>query len=633
MQKYWSIFLVLMITIVAGCEALRTSPDDPPTEELDASPEEAAAQLMESVEDIRNREFAEPLTIMRGAPQEIARDERPTSVDQEWEWLSPLLFGSDDLHLVLDDERIHRSARFDRDQKRLVFSGDPGAEDLTAFAVAMEANIALEELAFGELYEVETVDQWLSREITRRAGPAFVASVLMADRDDAELDMDDLSERPELLVHVPGLSELVDPLEFDADMLAELEPPEGTEYFEEAMEQLVLRKALSMGAALYRAGGWAAVEWGHGEPPRRTDQVVRIDKWFAGEGPSQWEWPEPLEDSRGEAGWEKQRDGRVGPALTALWLEGLVGPMAARTIYAGWLADTYRIYSRDTEDGEERALYWVSAWETPHDAQEIGAATEAVLAHMHGTEHRENRFRVAVQGLNVAVIIYDADQDSEVLDREVEVLSTTRVGFLPGEAAPFEFVPTLYERYVATAEDSVLDLDGGVWLDPASGWRAEVGALDRWSLQRSDEAHVRWFATHTDGSLIQWTTELVNPLGPEFASQEYLAALSEAFGESIAAQEDPEFTVVDSPVDPTIEMEIMGLIDGRPTVLHLWQWRRGDVIVTFSLQGMEDYFGDRLVEAEAVLDSLEPYGSAVEQSESRDADPSDDEGIIEFTVE
>ncbi len=634
MRRICIIAIVGIVALIGGCDLFRTASDEVPVEDPTATPEEAVEAHLRVIEEIRQREMPEAMGVAAGDPEQLESASVPDAVRQEWAVLAPILFGEPELALQVDDGRWASHAGYDAGTKQLLFGTDPRSDEEAKFALSMVSNEVLEEQLLGPLPEADSVDAWLSREIIRRAGPTFVSSVMQAEQLDVGLDVDDLAYRPELAVHIPAVGERLVGIDRQAELVAQMDRSEGTEFFDDALQQMVLRKALSVGSTLYRAGGWPAVEWGRSEPPQMTQHLVRPQRWLDGDGPAQWEWPGAFEDQRREDGWELDRRGQIGPALMSVWLEGLVGPRAARTIYGGWMADSYRIYTREEGDETQTVFNWVTAWETPHDAQQIGSAVGAVFGHYLGHEYQERRFRVAVRGLNVAVSVYETDQTAELLNEEVELLTEARTGYLAADKAPFEFTPTLYDRYVDRAEESSLDLENEEWIDIAAGWRVDIAALDGWTVQRSNEAHVRWFANHSDGTLIQWTTELIDPLEPEFGSNIYLENLSEAFSNSVSAQEEPNVEIIDDPVAPTVEMEIVGLIDGRPLVLHLWQWKRGDVLVSFSVQGPEQTFGDRFGEAQAVLSSVEPHGEAVEQRKTEPpVDPTEDEGIIEFRVD
>ena len=618
-------WIALMVG-VGGCDLLRTSPSEPaPAEDREDSALAQVEAMIDAVEEERGRQFDPPATVVEGSPPQPDLDP-PEPVREEFDAISDLLFGETELRLKAADESWASLAQFEDDE--LVFQGDPRIDADALLGVGMAINEGLELQTMGPLHEVETVDEWLTREAIRRAGPALMTAIYGASFLEVDLDKASMVERPELAMHLPGLGDRLSSLggaPMERVPTQDAEPPG----VEGAVEGWVLRKALSLGATLYRAGGWTGVEWGRSEPPRRGEQVVNPRRWFEGEGGTQWEWPEATLGAMVDEGWEEARRGRLGPALASIWFEGVVGVDAARSIYSGWGGDHYRVMER----GEEQALLWTTAWETPHDAQEVGAAKEAVLRHYQGGESRHQRFRVAVRGVQVAAVVYDTDQDPEGLDAQVEQLSEGRMGYLPGDASPFAFVPTLYDRYVELAQGSTLDLEEERWIDEASGFETDISSLDGWTVQRANEAHVRWFATHSDGTLVQWTTELIDPMGMEFGSPEYVESLSERFAESVESPEDPDVELVDMPQEETVSISVRGLIDGRPLELQVWQWRRGDVVVTFSLQGPESFFGDRYGEIRPILQAISPRGEALERrAEEEEPDPSEDEGILEFEV-
>lgn len=634
-QRYTLVVLAAVIGL-AGCALFQIEPDDLAVDQSTAdSPPDQVARMMDQIEELRGRQFDPRPAIGEGQPEGFDTRPVPEPVEREWQWFRKMLFGGDEATLVADDPRWASRVGLDQRGGQLTFDGDPRDDETAAFAVAMGASQMLEQQLFEPLDAPETVDEWLTRAIVERAGAAFAASVVLAEQFEQPLTIDELAERPELAVHIPGVGPGLGQVRSDASLTQIEAPPEGMEYFEESLHQFVLRKSLSVGSALYRSGGWPAVEWGRSEPASMTDYLVRLESWFDGDGTAQWTWPDELENSHRERGWDKQREGRVGPAITALWLEGLVGAQAARTIYGGWRDDAYRIYTRDVDDesDEEAVFHWVTAWQTPHDAQEIASAMEAVLGHFLGHEHRGSRFRVAVSGLTVGVTIYERDQNEQLVTGHAELVAGAGPGFIPDEQAPFEYEPPLYQRYVEAADEATMDLEVEEWIDPAAGWHTAIDSLQGWTVQRSNEPHVRWFATHPDGTLIQWTTELLDPVEAEFGSGPYLESLAERFAQSVDAQREPTVEVVDRPVEQTVRLQVTGRIDDRPQQLQLWQFTRGDVLVSFSVQGPEGFFGERLDEARAVLNRMEPFGEPIERREADpQPDPAEDEGIIEFEV-
>lgn len=619
MRKVWLLAVIAILGVQAGCETPRWGFLDP--EPKETSPLEGAQEVARVQEEIRNRKAPEALKLISGDPSGAASEGISDEVHQEWAELRRLLFGTSTLELKWSDEERDQRARFDRATGEVIFSGSPGEGGEDGFALAMAVNEAIEHQAFGAMGAVDSVDQWLSREIITQAGPLFVSTLHQAREAELEVSADELGKRPELSPWIPVVGERV------KDEAFEVRP--GAEHFEDALRRLIYREGLALGAALYRAGGWSGLEWGRIEPAASTNYAVRPDRWLRGDGEGRWEWPESYLEQREELGWSEVRSGSIGPAMTSIWLSSVVDPRAARTVYSGWLTDAYRVEERG--EGSVKSLQWLSAWKSPHEAQEVAEAAERALAHYHGEEDREGRFQVLVQGVTVAVVVYNQAQDPELLSQEAQILSGARFGIVPEDPAPISFVPTLFEEYVEIAGEATLDEE--FWRDDAAGWQAAVDSLRDWKLQKSDEAHVRWFGIHHDSTLVQWTTELMNPLQPEFGSPEYLEQMKAAFGATVRAREEPFAAVKEEPVNPTVEMEVTGLIDGRPLALRVWQWKRGDVLVSFSVQGPEESFGDRLTEVEAVLESLRTYGDAVGEGRRSRSNAGEDEGIIEFRIE
>jgi len=425
-----------------------------------------------------------------------------------------------------------------------------------------------------------------------------------------------LARRPDLAERVGGVGAL---LAGEGDVLG----------------RAVMRESLALGAALFRAQGWAGVEWGRSEGGKRSLDVVRPDRWLSGDGEATWQWPSEFEDVQAARRWELAGEGSVGPLLASVWLEGVLDARGARSIFGAWLADAYRVYEGPGEEGQ--AFVWLTAWRTPHEAQQVAQAMERALLERLGREARTGRMRVAVQGLNVVLTSYESAQDPELLDDEIEALAGAAVAFLPEEPAPLRFEPTTYERYVEVAEGATLE--GSTWIDPGAGWKMSLGALEGWTVQKSDEVHVRWFATHEDGSLVQWTAELVDPLGPAFGSPAYVDQLTETFAASVKDSE-PQIVIAPSEAGPRVQLLASGKVEEQEIELRLWQWERGEVIVSYSVQEPASGFGLRLGEAESALETLEMYGEAlVEAPEQREQggdgeDRSDEsKGILEFRVE
>ncbi|RVU48019.1 hypothetical protein EA187_00875 [Lujinxingia sediminis] len=563
---------------------------------------------------LRDRAFEVPVTIEEAETLGAAR--LPEAVETERARLAVGLYGdAEALRLHGDVSRMRASAEFLEEGVRVRQVGQ-GASSRWAAAVA--ASRALEKEVFGAMAQAQTVDGWLAREVVLGAGPMFAATLAQAQAQEMKVDAALMARRPDLVERVEGVGPL---LRGEGDGLG----------------AAVTREALALGAALYRARGWAGVEWGRVEGAVRSVEVVRPDRWLAGDGVATWQWPEMFEEVQKARRWEEVARGEVGPLLTSVWLEEVLPAHEARSIFGAWLADSYRVYEGPGEAGQ--ALVWLTAWRTPHEARQVAGAMERALLARLGSEARSGRMRVAVQGLNVALTSYERAQDPQILDDEVKALAGAAVAFLPEEPAPMSFVPTTYERYVEAAQDATLE--GSTWIDPAAGWQMSLAAFEGWTVQKSDEVHVRWFATHEDGSLVQWTTELVDPSGAVFGGEEYVRRLQQAFASSVVGS-SPEVVVSAEDEGPRVLLSAAGEVEGETIELRLWQWERGEVIVSYSVQEPESGFGERLGEAQTVLETLKVHGEALVKASpgaeaeegSRGGEQSDEaQGILEFRVE
>lgn len=540
----------------------------------------------------------------------------PEAVEAERVRLSRGLYGDAGV-LRLQGDRSRTRASAERLEGGLrVRQVGGGASSQWAAAVA--ASRALEGEVFGAMAPAQSVDGWLAREVVLGAGPMFAATLAQAQAQKMKVDAALLARRPDLVERVEGVGAL---LRSDGDGLG----------------AAVTREALALGAALYRARGWAGVEWGRVEGAARSVEVVRPDRWLEGDGEATWQWPEAFEEVQKARRWEEVARGEVGPLLTSVWLEEVLPAHEARSIFGAWLADSYRVYEGPGETGQ--AFVWLTAWRTPHEAQQVAGAMERALLARLGSAARAGRMRVAVQGLNVALTSYERAQDPQILDDEVKALAGAAVAFLPEEPAPMRFVPTTYERYVQAAQEATLE--GSTWIDPAAGWEMSLEALESWTVQKSDEVHVRWFATHEDGSLVQWTTELVDPTGEAFGGEGYVEQLKEAFASSVTGS-SPEVVVSEAEQGPRVLLSAAGEVEGEAIELRLWQWERGEVIVSYSVQEPQSGFGERPGEAQTALETLQVYGEALMEASpsaggeegSEGVDRRDEaQGIIEFRVE
>ncbi|HVL24256.1 MAG TPA: hypothetical protein VM450_09225 [Thermomicrobiales bacterium] len=120
--------------------------------------------------------------------------------------------------------------------------------------------------------------------------------------------------------------------------------------------------------ALHKEGGWEAVDAAYGNLPQSTEQILHPEKYLAGEAPIEVTLNDPL-PALGQ-GWQVFDVNTMGEYITALFLESHdIDGDAARQAAEGWGGDAYTVVGTDDED--ETALVWKSAWDTEEDAREF----------------------------------------------------------------------------------------------------------------------------------------------------------------------------------------------------------------------------------------------------------------------
>lgn len=144
--------------------------------------------------------------------------------------------------------------------------------------------------------------------------------------------------------------------------------------------------------ALYRKGGWAAVNRAWTAPPESTEQILHPEKYLAREHPVRLDTSD-LEFSLLADGWAIRYSTTIGELLTEVWLEQR-GPKppdigASFRAAAGWGGDRGIL----AEKGDARLGVWLSTWDSPEEAKEFAALAEKSLpaAEPDGDEEREVR--------------------------------------------------------------------------------------------------------------------------------------------------------------------------------------------------------------------------------------------------
>src|SRR5690554_4860256 len=89
-----------------------------------------------------------------------------------------------------------------------------------------------------------------------------------------------------------------------------------------------------------------------------------------------------------------------------------------------------------------------------------------------------------------------------------------------------------------------------------------------------------------------------------------------------------------SELGPALHFTLEGKVGGDERWLVVWQWMRGDILMTYSLQAAPRAFEERLGEARAALETLRAIADPVLEGRDPEAgSPPEDDGILEFKVE
>lgn len=620
------VLLVLVTGFALSCETSkpeRTRPDAPSNDAV-ALTDADLDELLEQAQKARDREFAgEPPAIesVDEADQLPARKRLPEPVRRERDLLLEQLFAeeADDAAIEEGTHPFDEIARFDAEQHRVVYLANHPRRDEVEAAIVARLIAALDAEHFDNLPEPESWDHQLALQAARHATIGFGLGAHRLERGGHELGLDRLAERPELGERLPVLGERLTLAAGDADV-----------DLTDRTDAVTLREGWTLGAALYRSSGWSAVELARLEPPERTADVVRPDHWMAGEPVGDWHWPKG--DER-----EADRKGTVGPATTGLWLEEIVNPALARTVYSGYTSDAYRHF--EATDDEPERFEWLTLWNSPDSAKQVVQAFEMRLRkRFEGADDPEAHYVVFRKGLNVGVIIGQMSTD-EKRDRARELLEEHEAELEPREGLPASFVETRQDelnRQMLEAE-----LEDRVWRDPATNLRLDLNRLgEQWQVQEPDQGPVRWFARHPDGAMLQMTVELQAPLGPEFGATEYREQLVDSFRGTLGDAEVDDVSSTDTTPRSGLVIHTAGVIDNQPRELRMWQFPYRDLVISYSLQSPADSFEQHRETATTVLETADSFEEADESGDSDEDAPAadggeggEDEGIIEYEVE
>ncbi|HQF70585.1 MAG TPA: Ig-like domain-containing protein [Promineifilum sp.] len=122
--------------------------------------------------------------------------------------------------------------------------------------------------------------------------------------------------------------------------------------------------------ALYRAGGFEAIDAAWANPPRSTEQILHPERYLAGDTPELVSLA-PLTDTLG-AGWQQVAGDIMGEFFLRQYLDQQLPATVAERAAMGWGGDRYAVYWNEATGELVLALRLV--WDTATDAAEFADA-------------------------------------------------------------------------------------------------------------------------------------------------------------------------------------------------------------------------------------------------------------------
>jgi hypothetical protein len=125
-------------------------------------------------------------------------------------------------------------------------------------------------------------------------------------------------------------------------------------------------------SALFREGGWDAIDAAYANPPTTTEQILHPDKYLAGEG-AQTDLIAPSEIADMLSGWEVlYHDAALGEFYLIQHLRTELSSTQAEQAAAGWGGDAFTLLQDPATGG--LAWRWSIQWDSIQDAAEFSIA-------------------------------------------------------------------------------------------------------------------------------------------------------------------------------------------------------------------------------------------------------------------
>jgi hypothetical protein len=128
-------------------------------------------------------------------------------------------------------------------------------------------------------------------------------------------------------------------------------------------------------AAVYRGGGWEAINRAYTDPPRSTEQVLHPERYLR-EPDSPTDVVVPDIGALLGDGWAMLLQDTLGEFVTGLYLDALLPEGTAWQAADGWDGDTFTVWEH--EDGR-RVLVWRTIWDGTAEATEFERALSALV--------------------------------------------------------------------------------------------------------------------------------------------------------------------------------------------------------------------------------------------------------------
>lgn len=606
------------MAFAAGCETSKPERPEtsPPAVEARSLSQAEASGLIDRAESVRDRTFERrPTLVAVDSTAELGeRPELAEPVAAERRLLLEYLFGADrtssDGHATTLPFR--EFARYDAEKNRILYVRDaavsPKGEQVHEAAILSALVDGIDAQHFKKMPPSSSWDAFLATSAAQSATISLAVANHLLEQSPPDIELSLLANRPDLAAELPVFNDWL-----------EATNSEKTDRIHARERAYLQREGWSLGAALFRSSGWSGVELARLMPPERSSDVVRPDHWMKGEPVGTWSWPE---------GDEAAKSGLVGPSIAAMWLEDVIDPRLARTVYAGYISDAYRFFEA-TDDAPGR-LEWLSLWDAPESARQVARAFEKRLRQRFADATvADAHFVVFQKGLKVGVIV-SKDAHASKRERAQALLEGHSVKLKPREGLPTTFEPTRRDALVEQMQQATMK--ERVWRDPATGLELDLSSLgDDWKVQQPDHGPVRWFAQHRDGSLLQLTVELGNPLGPDFASDAFREQLVNALQATVQQAKLEEVSPTDTTPSRGLAVRVSGNIDKIARKLQLWQFRHGDLVVSYSLQAAPASFDEHKKLAASILGAADTFEVGAIDAGAKTKPPGS--GTIEYEVE